>query len=170
MKVSALGTRDTKMRLHTAGIEVRESGHPKIQRNKIYGHESSGGVYVHHYGRAGSLSIWRGEFTCVRGFSVRTANAGLYATRKDTPIGPFTYSPPLSFCTMYSHSFSKQNADLEKNDIYHNSLSGITCWQSGKPICRHNRCLSPGLCSRFPQTLGHPIVAYSGSSSCQANL
>ena len=35
-----------------AGIEVRESGHPKIIRNKIYGHESSGGVYVHHYGRA----------------------------------------------------------------------------------------------------------------------
>ena len=26
-----------------AGIDVRESGHPKIIRNKIYGHESSGG-------------------------------------------------------------------------------------------------------------------------------
>lgn len=60
-----------------AGIEVRESGHPKIIRNKIYGHESSGGVYVHHYGRA----------------------------------------------------------DLEKNDVYHNSLSVLWGKKNVDKIC-----------------------------------
>ena len=72
--------------VHTAGIEVRESGHPKIQRNKIYGHESSGGVYVHHYGRAGHHL--KGVVSVhVRAFSVRSACALLNrctSTQKNT--------------------------------------------------------------------------------------
>jgi F-box protein 11 len=74
------------VRCRLAGVEVRESGNPKIHRNKIYGHETSGGIYIHHHGRG----------------------------------------------------------DLEKNDVYNNSLSGIVVWQSGKPICKQNRVSKNG--------------------------
>ena len=53
---------------------------------QVYSQESSGGVYIHHYGRA----------------------------------------------------------DIEKNDIYQNGLSGLVCWQSGKPIARQNRISNNG--------------------------
>ncbi|EKX36832.1 hypothetical protein GUITHDRAFT_78656 [Guillardia theta CCMP2712] len=34
-----------------SGIDVRESSNPRIVRNKIFGHEHSGGVDVHHHSR-----------------------------------------------------------------------------------------------------------------------
>jgi F-box protein 11 len=45
---------------------------------------------------------------------------------------PYTQSGGI-----YVHHYGR--ALIEKNDIYRNSLSGVTVWKSGKPICKQNR-------------------------------
>jgi len=147
-------------RVYTAGIEVRESGHPKIQRNKIYGHESSGGVYVHHYGRAGHLL--QGVVSVhARAFSVRSAYAHCSVdAHLNTKTRALLYSPPLCLASCSSRTFS-----ANETQIWRRTTSTTTPCQASHVGNLESQSVGtigfpPGLFLFVSSSLGHYVVAY----------